>query len=211
MTKTITEKDLTLKDLSLIRAIQKNKSIDVFKRSFALSKYGGEKSYDGTFHEHDSTFHTWDVAVDLMNLLDDDNGTIGEMNRLMDIIYNVDTIPYQVHNKIGEGTPVISTVVGAMFLYDGGEVSYRKIQSFFYDHMSAKRVSIIENDQGIPIINISLPEKKEPIYIVNGQHVVINLVTKDVLAGYDIMDDFFKVVNKEDLQFVNETLVVKSK
>lgn len=204
MTKTITEKDLTLKDLSLINAIQKNKSIDVFKRSFALSKYGSEKSYD-------STFHTWDVAVDLMNLLDDDNGTIGEMNRLMDLIYSVNTIPYQVNNKIGEGTPVISTVVGAMFLYDGGEVSYRKIQSFFYDHMSAKRVSIIENDQGIPIINISLPEKKEPVYIVNGQHVVINLVTKDVLAGYDIVDDFFEVVNKDDLQFVNETLVVKSK
>ena len=204
MTKTITEKDLTLKDLSLINAIQKNKSIDVFKTSFMLSKHRSKKSYD-------STFHTWHVAVDLMNLLDDDNGTIGEMNRLMNLIYSVDTIPYQVHNKIGEGTPVISTVIGAMFLYDGGEVSYRKIQSFFYEHMSAKRVSIIENDQGIPIINISLPEKKEPVYIVNGQHVVINLVTKDVLAGYDIMDDFFKVVNKDDLQFVNETLVEKSK
>ena len=46
---------------------------------------------------------------------------------------------------------------------------------------------------------------------MNGQHVVVNLITKDVLAGYDIMDDFFKVVNKEDLQFVNETLVVKAK
>ena len=204
MTKTITEKDLTLKDLSLINTIQKNKSIDVFKTSFMLSKHRSKKSYD-------NTFHTWDVAVDLMNLLDDDDGTIGEMNRLMDIIYNVDTIPYQVYNRIGEGTPVISTVVGSMFLYDGGEVSYRKIKTFFLDHMSAKRVCIIENDQGIPIINISLPEKKEPVYIVNGQHVVVNLITKDVLAGYDIMDDFFKVVNKEDLQFVNETLVVKAK
>ena len=75
--------------------------------------------------------------------------------------------------------------------------------------MSAKKVSIIENDQGIPIINISLPDKKEPIYVMNGQHVVINLITKDVLAGYDIIDDFFKVVNKDDLQFVNETLLVK--
>ena len=204
MTKTITEKDLTLKDLSLINAIQKNKSIDVFRTCFMLSKHDSKKSYD-------STLHTWDVAVDLMDLLDNDDGTIGEMNRLMDIIYNVDTIPYQVHNRIGEGTPVISTVVGSMLLYDGGEVSYRKIKSFFLDHMSAKRVSIIENDQGIPIINISLPEKEEPVYIMNGQHVVVNLITKDVLAGYDIMDDFFKVVNKEDLQFVNETLVVKSK
>ena len=66
MTKTITEKDLTLKDLSLINAIQKNKSIDVFKTSFMLSKHRSKKSYD-------NTFHTWDVAVDLMNLLDDDN------------------------------------------------------------------------------------------------------------------------------------------
>ena len=102
MTKTITEKDLTLKDLSLINAIQKNKSIDVFKRSFALSKYGSEKSYDGTFYEHDSTFHTWDVAVDLMNLLDNDDGTIGEMNRLLDLIYNVDTTSFQFYNKIVE-------------------------------------------------------------------------------------------------------------
>ena len=202
MTKTITEKDLTLKDLSLINAIQKNKSIDVFKTSFMLSKHDSKKSCD-------STFHTWDVAVDLMNLLNNDNGTICELNRLMDIIYNVDIIPYQVHNKIWEGTPVISTVIWAMFLYDGEEVSYRKIQSFFYYHMSAKKVSIIENDQGIPIINISLPDKKEPIYVMNGQHVVINLITKDVLAGYDIIDDFFKVVNKDDLQFVNETLLVK--
>lgn len=210
MTKTITEKDLTLKDLSLINAIQKNKSIDVFKRSFAISKYGSEKSYDGTFYEHDSTFHTWDVAVDLMNLLDNDDGTIGEMNRLLDLIYNVDTTSFQFYNKIGEGTPVLDRVARTMFFYDGSAKSYDKILMFVHDHLDVKKV-FLTAVAGIPVMNISFSDKKT-IQISEGQYIVISPVTKEILVGYGDIKNRFRIASKEDLQFIHGgDLVEKAK